>query len=133
MSVGPSLTHGRLNRMAQVDVLLCGRYVRCLMSPPRSLPLRRLGSFLTVALILAQLVLSGHHHIGQGSASSDDACAACVATHHSPAAIAPLLPYVAVVLSRPAAIGPAYTAPGFTYRPFKAGRAPPLSFAAHLA
>ncbi len=102
------------------------------MRPSRLLPLRRLGPFLTVALILAQLVLSGHQHIGQSHAS-EDTCPTCVATHHSPAAIAPLLTHVAVVLSRPAAIDLAYTAPNSTYRPFKAGRAPPLSSAAHLA
>src|SRR5579862_48615 len=102
------------------------------MSLSRRLPLRRCGTFLTVALIFAQLVLSGHQHIGQ-SRASEDACPACVATHHSPAAIVPLLTHVAVVFSRPAVIIPAYSAPTSAYRPFKAGRAPPLSSSAHLA
>jgi len=96
------------------------------MSSRRHRALRRVGSYLAAALILVPLLLGGHRHSTDLGASST-ACAACVATHHSPAVWAPALPQLSPTLHG-LAVSSSHDSPlSQTYRPFKAGRAPPAS------
>ena len=46
---------------------------------------RSAGPIVLIALLLVPVVVSGHHHAGR----TQGPCAACVATHHTPAVGAP--------------------------------------------
>ncbi|HXQ23401.1 MAG TPA: hypothetical protein VN812_17120 [Candidatus Acidoferrales bacterium] len=81
-------------------------------------------------LTLVPLAFSGHTH---AASSAPDTCAVCVATHHAPAARQPLLPRIAPVLHVFHVAAPCVAAPAHVFRPFKAGRAPPVLSTARLA
>ncbi len=94
------------------------------MSSLRRRIVRHAGSLFIAAVVLVPLFLGGHRHDTDLSAAST-ACGICLATCHSPAVTAPPLPQLAPTLYRLAVSSPRPDAPGQTYRPFKAGRAPP--------
>lgn len=94
--------------------------------------LQRAGALLIVALIFVPLVVSGHSHQA-GQRRATDACALCVATHHSPAVSSPPVPELAPLLAGFAPVAP-YAALPFRLNPaFKPGRAPPARFASRVA
>ena len=94
--------------------------------------LRCVGTLFVIALTLAPIALSGHHHTTfEGGASSR--CAMCVATHHAPAVHLPLLPRIVPILHGFQLPASHVVAPAQVFRPFTTGRAPPVSFTLHVA
>ncbi len=89
----------------------------------------RLSGFVLALVLLIPLSLSGHHHRAD-DATAKQSCVVCMVTSACPAAQTT----AGLTLAAPAAAGilaaPATALVGSaTYRPFKAGRAPPLRFA----
>ncbi|MBI3783416.1 MAG: hypothetical protein HY270_08435 [Deltaproteobacteria bacterium] len=93
----------------------------------RQQALQRVGAFCVAIILLVPVAFSGHRH-SDDQRSGSDSCAVCAATAHSPAVDSPAAPLLAPALRRLAAVECFVAAPPATYRPFKAGRAPPSSF-----
>jgi len=74
------------------------------------------------ALLLVPLVESGHSHAHRDLARP---CATCVATHHSPAAIAPVVAIAAPITHASAAVCSPIVAPVRRDHSPRSGRAPP--------
>jgi hypothetical protein len=95
------------------------------MSRLRYHALQRVGAIFIIALTLVPLALSGHHHTT--AEGPESCCAICVAAHHAPAASLVLLPRIAPILHSFTFVATPVGAPVHVFRPFTAGRAPPLS------
>jgi hypothetical protein len=92
------------------------------MSCLRNRVIRLSGALLFALLLLVPLAESGHSHTNRDLARP---CAACAATHHSPAAIAPLAAVAAPVLCANAAVlSPLVVLTRRDHSP-QSGRAPP--------
>jgi hypothetical protein len=86
--------------------------------------IRLSGALLFAALLLVPLAESGHSHANRDLARP---CAVCVATHHSPAAIAPVLAIAASITRASAAVFSPTVAPARRDHSPQSGRAPPRS------
>ena len=93
--------------------------------------LQRVRVFLSVALILVPLALSGHFHTTSEHVAPD-ACAACATKHHSPTASPQPLALAAPLFSSLAVVVSPVTAPASVARPTYSGRAPPVLFTVDL-
>jgi hypothetical protein len=82
------------------------------------------GALFFAALLLVPLAESGHSHANRDLARP---CAACVATHHSPAAIAPVVAIAAPITRASAAAFSPIVAPAQRDHSPRSGRAPPHS------
>jgi hypothetical protein len=82
------------------------------------------GALLFAALLLVPLAESGHSHANRDLARP---CATCVATHHSPAAIAPVVAVAAPITRASAAAFSPTVAPARRDHSPQCGRAPPRS------
>jgi hypothetical protein len=92
----------------------------------------RIGSVLLVAQILLPLLSSAHHHRAD-EAQAPESCPVCMVKADSPAVLAPPVPQLAPALYSFALAQLSTVAPGFTHRPFRASRAPPLFTPIHRA
>lgn len=89
----------------------------------------RIGALFIIALTVVPLALSGHQH----TTTEASPCAACVATHHAPAANLAPLPRIAPTLYSFPLAATQVAAPVHVFRPFKTGRAPPVLLTARVA
>jgi hypothetical protein len=80
------------------------------------------SALLMVALLVVPVVASAHTHRDPGAARS---CATCVAAHHSPAIVVPVIQAAAPVRATVAPALPSRVAPAHSHRSPRAGRAPP--------
>lgn len=84
----------------------------------------RLRSLLLAALLLVPLFASGHHHAETASSAS---CAVCIATHHAPANVGPVVADSSVALRFVDAVfAPSLVPLTRAHTPIS-GRAPPSS------
>jgi hypothetical protein len=81
-----------------------------------------IGAATLALLLLVPVVLAGHSH---ASLSGSDACAVCVAAHHTPTAVAPGVESPRVHLVEAALHERALVAPPAPVRPEPSGRGPP--------
>ena len=87
--------------------------------------LRCAAAFFFVALTVVPLAASGHYHTTTEAAQNP--CAVCAVALHAPTVAPPLLPRITPILHSFAVAAAASGAPVQIFRPFTAGRAPPLS------
>jgi len=80
------------------------------------------GALLMVALLTVPVAASAHTHRDLRAAGS---CATCIAAHHSPAVVMPVVAAAASVVVTVAPTLPSRVAPAHPYRSPRAGRAPP--------
>ena len=92
----------------------------------------RIGGLLLVAQILLPLLSSGHHHHAE-EAQAPESCPVCMVKADSPAVLAPPVPQLAPALHSFTLVPSSTVAPGYTHRPFRASRAPPLVAPIHRA
>src|SRR2546427_8295114 len=83
---------------------------------------RLAGALLMVALLTVPVAASAHTHRDLRAAGS---CATCIATHHSPAVVMPVVAAAASVVVTVAPTLPSRFAPAHPYPSPPAGRAPP--------
>src|ERR1700687_1657735 len=95
------------------------------MSHLRHYARSRLGALLVFCLLFVPVALSGHSH-GSGQTPMSGACAACVATHHSPALIAPPIPHVVSALQHGHVVAAYAAVAREARRASKSSRAPPI-------
>ena len=92
----------------------------------------RIGGLLLVAQILLPLLASAHHHRADET-QAPESCPVCLVKADSPAVLAPPVPQLAPALHSFALVHSSTVAPGFTHRPFRTSRAPPLVTPIHRA